>query len=177
MPKKHIENLQSAARKANGKTAIDLELFEHLHQQREVMRAALQSGEVGVDEVAQNMVRIYDLVLTFGRFFEPMPKPKKYKAGDRNQCYGNSVDLVVAHDDLSYCEGYVVIKDMSIPMEHAWCVTADGSLVDVTLRKPLIPVAYFGVVFNSLFAATHDLPAIESVLIQNAEPAIWRGRS
>ena len=120
------------------------------------------------------MARIYDLVLKYGRFFEPSPRPKKYKPGDRHQCYGNSLDLVIAHDELSYCEGYVVVEGIDIPMEHGWCVTEEGSLVDVTLRKPLIPLAYFGVVFNSLFAATRDLPAIESVLFESAEPAIWR---
>jgi hypothetical protein len=174
MPTKHHAKLQAAALKANAKTAIDLELFEHLHHHRDVMRAAASEDKDGLDEVAHNMVRIYDLVLENGRFFEPVPRPKKYKPGDRQQCYGNSCDLVVAHEDLSYCEGYVVVNGVSIPMEHAWCVTADGSLVDVTLRKPLIPLAYFGVVFNSLFVASHDLPAIESVLIHNVEPAIWR---
>ena len=59
-------------------------------------------------------------------------------------------------------------------MEHGWCVTEEGSLVDVTLRKPLIPLTYFGVAFNSLFAVTRDLPAIESILIENAKPAAWR---
>jgi hypothetical protein len=120
------------------------------------------------------MTRIYDLMLKYGRFFQPSPRPKKYKSGDRNQCYGNSLDLVIVHDELSYCEGYVVVKGIDMPMEHGWCVTEDGTLVDVTLRKPLIPLAYFGVVFNSLFAATRDLPAMEAVLIENAEPAIWR---
>ena len=70
--------------------------------------------------------------------------------------------------------GFVVVENITIPMEHGWCVTEEGSLVDVTLRKPIVPVAYFGVVFNSLFAATRDLPALEAVLIENAEPAMWR---
>jgi len=163
--------------RAGAKSAIDFELFEHLHHHREVMRAAVREDKDGTDDVAHNMCRIYDLVLEHGRFFEPSPKPKKYKAGDRHQCYGNSLDMVVAHDDLSYCEGYVVVKGVSIPMDHAWCVTADGIVVDLTLRKPLFPLAYFGVVFNSLFVVSHDLPAIESVLIRNAEPSIWRAWS
>jgi hypothetical protein len=137
------------------------------------MRDAVRGDKGGTDDVAHNMVPIYDLVLEHGRFFQPSPRPKKYKPGDRHQCYGNSLDLVIAQDELSYCEGYVVVKGVSIPMDHVWCATADGILVDVTLRKPLIPLAYFGVVFNSLFAANHDLPAIESVLIRNAEPAAW----
>jgi len=136
------------------------------------MRAAARKSKT--DEVARSMTRIYDLVLKYGRFFEPSPRPKKYKPGDRHQCYGNSLDLVIAHDELSYCEGYVFVERIPIPMEHGWCVTEQGSGVDVTLRKPIIPLAYFGIVFNSLFAATRDLPAIESVLIENAEPAIWR---
>jgi hypothetical protein len=151
---------------------MDFLLFDHLHKQRKSMRAAARGDDT--DEVARNMTRIYDLTLKYGRFFEPSPRPKKFKSGDRNQCYGNSLDLVIAHDELRYCEGFVVIKGIDIPMQHGWCVTAEASVVDVTLRKPLIPLAYFGVVFNSLFVATRDLPAIESMLIENAEPAIWR---
>lgn len=136
------------------------------------MRADSRKDET--DDVARNMTRIYDLMLEYGRFFQPSPRPKQYKSGDRNQCYGNSLDLVVAHDELSYCEGYVVVKGIDIPMEHGWCVTEEASVVDVTLRKPLIPLAYFGVEFNPLFVATRNLPAIESLLIENAEPTIWR---
>ena len=174
MGTKRQPTLQAAAQRAGAKSAIDFELFDHLHHHREVMRAAVREDKDGTDDVAHNMVRIYDLVLKYGRFFEPSPRPKHFKPGDRHHCFDNSLDLVIAHEDLSYCEGYVVVKGVSIPMEHAWCVTAEGMLVDVTLRKPLIPIAYFGVVFNPLFAANHDLPAIESVLIRNAKPAIWQ---
>jgi hypothetical protein len=136
------------------------------------MRAAARKSGGEADEVARNMARIYDLLLKNGRFFEPTPRPKNYKAGERHQCYGNSLDLVIAHDELSYCEGYVVIERIPIPMEHGWCMTDQGKVVDVTLKKP--GLAYFGVVFNSLYAATHDLPMLESVLIENAKPAVWK---
>jgi len=167
-------NLKARAVRAGAKSAEDFELFEHLCAQQKAMRTAADSSKREDDEVAHNMVRIYDLLLKYGRFGEPAPRPKKFKSGDRHQCYGNSLDLVVAHDELSYCEGYVAVKGVPIPMEHAWCITDEASVVDVTLRKPLIPLAYFGVLFNSLFVATRDLPAIESVLIENADPAIWR---
>jgi hypothetical protein len=174
IPKRRA-NLRTRAVRAGAKSAADFELFDYLWADRKAMRTSAREDEA--DEVARNMARIYDLMLKYGRFFEPSPRPKKYKPGDRNQCYGNSLDLVIAHDELSYCEGYVVVKGIGMPMEHGWCVTDQGTLVDVTLRKPVTPLAYFGVVFNSLFAATRDLPAIESVLIENAEPAIWRAWS
>lgn len=147
-------------------------MFEYLCADREAMRTAVREDEA--DEVARNMARIYDLMLKYGRFFEPSPRPKKYQKGERNQCYGNSLDLVVAHDELSYCEGYVLVSGVPMPMEHGWCVTEEGGVVDVTLAKPIVPLSYFGVVFNALFAATRDLPAVESVLVENAEPAVWR---
>jgi hypothetical protein len=139
------------------------------------MRAAARESVGDADEVARNMARIYDLLLKHGRFFEPTPRPKNYKSGDRNQCYGNSLDLVIAHDELSYCEGYVVIGRIPVPMEHGWCMTEQGKVVDVTLKKP--GLAYFGVVFNSLYGATRDLPLLESVLIENAKPAAWQAWS
>jgi hypothetical protein len=176
MGKRSQANLQAAARKCGAKSEIDFELFEHLHRHRAAMRVDAQDERHGIDEVARNMVRTYDMVLNYGRFFEPTPRPKQYKAGDRNQCYGNSLDLFIANEGLNYCEGYVVVKGALFPAEHGWCITEDGSVVDVTLRKPLLPLAYFGVVFNSLFAASRDLPAIESVLIENAEPTAWRAK-
>jgi hypothetical protein len=121
------------------------------------------------------MARIYHLMLTHGRFFEPAARPRKFKTGPRNQCYGNSLDLVLAHRELSYCEGLVVVERIPIPVEHGWCVTSEGSVVDVTLKKPAL--TYFGVVFNSLYAVTRDLPALESVLIANDKPAVWRACS
>lgn len=166
------EYSRAPAVRAGAKSAEHLELFEHLLGQRKTMRAAAREPASEVDEVARNMARIYDLLLKYGRFFEPSPRPKKYKVGERNQCYGNSLDLVIAHDELSYCEGYVVIDRIPIPMEHGWCMTEQGKVVDVTLKQP--GLAYIGVVFNSLFAATRDLPSLESVLIENAKPAIWR---
>jgi hypothetical protein len=165
-------NLKARAVRAGAKSPADFELFDYLCADQRAMRTAARKDER--DDVARNMTRIYDLMLKYGRFFEPSPRPKKYKAGDRNQCYGNSLDLVIAHDELSYCEGYVVVENISYPVEHAWCVTREGNVLDVTLKKPLIPWAYFGVVFNSQFASTRDLPAMESVLIENAKPAVWR---
>jgi hypothetical protein len=169
---KRQQNLRSRAVRAGAKSPAGFALFDFLCADQKAMRAAAHKSEA--DEVARNMARIYDLLLKYGRFFEPSPRPKKYKPGDRHQCYGNSLDLVMADDGLRYCEGYVVVEGISIPMEHGWCVTEDGSVLDVTLRKPLIPLAYFGVVFNSLFAATRHLPAMESVLIENAKAAMWR---
>lgn len=165
-------NLKARAIRAGAKSATDFELFEYLCADQKAMRTAAREDEA--DEVARNMARIYDLVLRHGRFFAPSPRPKKFRAGDRNQCYGNSLDLVIAHDDLRFCEGYVVVERIPRPIEHGWCVTKEGVVVDVTLRKPLIPLAYFGVVFNSEFAATRDLPAMESVLIENAKLLVWR---
>ena len=164
MATKRRVNHRAAAVRAGAKSTTDFVLFDHLQQERKAMRADARKNED--DEVARNMTRIYDLVLKYGRFYEPSPRPKKYKPGDRHQCYGNSLDLVIAHDELSYCEGYVVVQGTDIPMEHGWCVTEAGSLVDVTLRKPLVPLAYFVVVFDLAFASSRDLPAIESVLIR-----------
>jgi hypothetical protein len=44
----------------------------------------------------------------------------------------------------------------------------------VTLKKPIIPLSYFGGVIDPFFALTRDLPAMEAVLIENAKPAVWR---
>ena len=48
---------------------------------------------------------------------------------------------------LTYCEGYAIPDIGSIvhEMDHAWCVDADGRVIDNSWRKP--GLAYFGIPF------------------------------
>jgi hypothetical protein len=47
------------------------------------------------------------------------------------KCYMNASLAVFNDDDLTYVEGKVFIH--GVPIEHAWCATADGSVIDPTL--------------------------------------------
>ena len=49
--------------------------------------------------------------------------------------------------DLTYVEGFVAIH--GVPIEHAWCVDANGVVVDPTIENVNQVVAYYGVPFKT----------------------------
>ncbi len=92
----------------------------------------------------------YALVLEFGRSFTPQPKPKGIKWGRRKRCYKNAYDLMKEHPALTYCEGFVLLEKVSLPIAHAWCSDQAGGVVDNTVRASTI--AYFGIPFDRSWA-------------------------
>ena len=88
----------------------------------------------------------YALVLELGRSFTPQPKPKGIKWGPKKRCYDNAYDLMTEHPTMTYCEGFVLLEKVAIPVEHAWCIDEAGGVVDNTVRAST--VAYFGIPFD-----------------------------
>ena len=68
--------------------------------------------------------------------------------GEPHQCFQNALDLAAAHPELTYCEGRA-FGSIPVPVEHAWCVTQDGSVIDTTW--PDGPAEYFGAAFTTDF--------------------------
>ena len=87
-------------------------------------------------------------VLKHGRNFKPQRTPDKYidLRGEIKECFKNSAMAACLCRDLIYCEGYAC---GFIPVMHAWCVTLDGRLVELTWRD--IGTEYFGIPFKSEF--------------------------
>ena len=48
-------------------------------------------------------------------------------------CYRNAANLAMEHG-LRYCEGWAY--DGPVPVQHAWNLTDDGFVVDITWRNP-----------------------------------------
>jgi hypothetical protein len=63
-----------------------------------------------------------ELVLKFGQEYESQPRPKKFKAGIPKQCFHNSAKLAIRRPDLVYVEGYGFMKNLGLPILHAWVV-------------------------------------------------------
>lgn len=74
------------------------------------------------------------------RFIAPFRTPK--------ECFKNAILLAVANPELTYVEGYFY-RDI-IPINHAWCITADGTVVDPTVFDPEA-FSYFGVPMQTDF--------------------------
>lgn len=63
-----------------------------------------------------------------------------------HECFRNAFELAIAHPELTYCEGRA---STGWPVEHAWCVTADGRVVEPTWEAQ--SAAYRGVCFSTDF--------------------------
>jgi hypothetical protein len=172
MATRRRENLRNKASQVKAATDDDMALYEYVLSSRTMMRDAARKHPGKAGEAFVNMVKTYDLLVKYGRFFVPMDRPKKYMRGKKKECFGNSLDLAMAHEELRYCEGLTLLDGLPVPTEHGWCVTEAGSVVDVTLKSP--GLTYFGVAFDTLFAATRELPVLDSVLVEQAKPAAWR---
>lgn len=65
----------------------------------------------------------------------------------RGLCFMNATHLAFENRDFIYCEGYMTTYD--IPIEHAWCSTKDGLVVDPTIDNHNARIGeYFGVPFK-----------------------------
>lgn len=85
-----------------------------------------------------------DFFLREGEEFTPAPYDAERwgKKGPLKECFGNALDLALAFpDELAYVEG-VALGDF-LGVDHAWCVTEDGTVVDPTWDEP--GSSYWGV--------------------------------
>jgi len=88
-----------------------------------------------------------ELVLECGRVMEPKPLPKNVKQGQPRVCYANCQRLVLKNRSLTYVEGYAMAQGVSIPLQHAWLVDANGYVIDPTWETP--GCCYLGIAFRT----------------------------
>ena len=88
-----------------------------------------------------------DFMLAHGREYAFNAESFAGPRAERKQCYANATHLALYNNDLTYVEGYVSIH--GVPIEHAWCVDADGVVVDPTIEDVGQVLAYFGVPFKT----------------------------
>jgi len=88
------------------------------------------------------------LLVCAGRSFGPqLPLGDLYPRGKPRQCFRNAFVLAQENPELTYCEGRA-FATVPIPVEHAWCVTRDGQVVDNTWPDG---GEYFGIAFATPF--------------------------
>ena len=78
-----------------------------------------------------------------------VPVASEFKRGTPKHCYMNAGRLAQEHAELAYCEGFAVQPGL-IAVHHAWCLTPDGGVVDVTW--PFNPgTQYWGIALSTEF--------------------------
>jgi hypothetical protein len=114
-----------------------------LRQQLELLRDAYSVRSPTCPD--PHYVNKEELLLRHGRFFQPQPRPKKYRRGRFKECFANSFRLA-RKQGLRYVEGVAVPPDVGTPVHHAWCIDANDRVIDVTWSEP--GRVYFGVVID-----------------------------
>lgn len=99
-----------------------------------------------------SFVCMEEFVLRYGVLCSPAKRPRGVHKRAYKECYSNTTHLLADQDftgsnDLIYCEGYAV---NIIPCHHAWAITHDTTVVDLTWLKPQECV-YIGVPFSFKF--------------------------
>lgn len=84
------------------------------------------------------------------------PLPARMVKPKSQQCYWNAwVLFLMKHrtitSPVSYCEGFVMLPDVPIPVMHGWCLDSKGRILDPSVEQDIPPV-YIGVVFKDGFA-------------------------
>lgn len=88
-----------------------------------------------------------DFVLRHGRSYTPARLPQRIRRMTIKQCFANCTRLALRHEDLTYVEGFAL---NIIPVHHAWCIDADGNVVDPTWEYGE-HLEYFGVAFSTTY--------------------------
>lgn len=87
----------------------------------------------------------------------PTPDMMRRVAPVPKGCFHNSHRAAtIFRGQLRYCEGYYLVRmsdrrDLSLPLQHAWNVDAEGNVVDTTVhRQNIIVDAWFGVIVDDI---------------------------
>lgn len=89
--------------------------------------------------------------LKLGRAWAPATNSENIPQGSKGECYRNAFELADYRADLTYCEGFACPVGL-IPVHHAWCVDADGRVLDPTWSDKSSD--YFGVALDREFVRT-----------------------
>lgn len=153
------------------------------------MAAALTlSGENICEEYLTAMANLPHFpsyfTLTLGRRWPSQRCPAIYPAGYKRQCYQNAAKLLEEDSTLTYAEGYAYLPGL-IPVHHAWCIDAEGRVVDNTWDNPE-NAEYFGIpmsrecVLNYLAEASHwgilaehINPEVFSIFFEDVQSGPW----
>ena len=86
-------------------------------------------------------------MLNHGRDYAIGPETFAGPRDPQGQCYRNAALLAFRDDAMTYVEGNVSVH--TVPISHAWCINADGIVIDPTITPDVEIGDYFGVPFRT----------------------------
>jgi len=133
----------TAARMAEFNARADLKTLSPIRREMEMMKAAWGSRPM------------IEFMLQHGRDYRIGPDTFAGPRGEPKRCYMNASQLAFEAElygrDLTYVEGKVLTCGITI--DHAWCIDADGTVIDPTLEEDRTDfaavVGYYGVPFKT----------------------------
>lgn len=103
-----------------------------------------------------------ELLLAHGQGHRsPATETSRVTDGAAGACYETAFRLACA-ENLYYAEGYACPLAVGVPLMHAWCLDADGAVVDPTWPDAS-QTAYLGVVLDMAIVA--EVVAAQGVLV------------
>jgi hypothetical protein len=87
--------------------------------------------------------------LQYGRDYSIGPATFDGPRLEAKACFMNATHEAIANPWLTYVEGYVAVY--GVPIQHAWLVDVDGTVVDPTLTDDGRVLGYFGVPFITAY--------------------------
>lgn len=88
----------------------------------------------------------YDFMLAYAREYTIGPDTFAGPRGEQHGCFMNATHLALWNQDLTYVEGKIEIH--GVPIDHAWCIDANDTVVDPTVVDVGQITGYCGVPFK-----------------------------
>jgi hypothetical protein len=116
----------------------------------------------------------FAFLLKYGHEFLVDAETYEGQRGTPKECYRNAARLTWSSDDLTYVEGFVTM--FGVPLNHAWCSTSEGHVVDPTL-KPHASHAYFGVPIKEQYLVKQVVKGGYCLLDVMQNPDLYKKKS
>lgn len=111
---------------------------------------------------------LHHAIMRYGRVFgSPVKLDRVFDDRKKGQCYMNALHAALRYRDLTYVEGMAF--DGLIPIQHAWLVRRDGSVLDPTWGyRP--NAVYVGIPFRTTWALDRVVALDHYGLLEDINP-------
>lgn len=100
-----------------------------------------------LDQCEGRALPIEQLVLSHGKVMTAIPTEQ---TGVKRECFKNAALMAFDDPSLTYVEGVAIGTYIPFPIHHAWCIDAEGNVIDNTWDNPE-ECEYMGIAFPTRY--------------------------